>query len=223
MSAFLVLLLFGLSGFSAQAQTNPDRLAPGAERQLNVLLNKPVMVHPAGVTPLGKNWFRLETDAHIITDEVNFKQVAAVLSDVDNTTRVFDGKKSKLTGNVISRGNGGTVADFVMISIAPMGIQIKTPYRASVRIAENTESKIYLEIRQLAADSGSNKNVKELFATRYAEEITINGRKYTYIRIYAVNEANASILPGAKGVLESNSEPANIEALHLIIAAAKTR
>jgi hypothetical protein len=223
MSGFLVLLLFGLTGLSVHAQTNPDRVAPGAEQQLNALLNKPAMVRSSAVTPLGKNWFRLETDAHIITNEVSFRQVAAVLGDVEHTTRVFDGKKSKLTGNVISRGTGGITADFVMIAIAPMGIQIKTPYRALVQTAESTESKIYIEIRQLPADSDANKNVKHLFATRYAQEITINGRTYTYIRIYAINEANASILPGAKGILENNTEPANLEALQLIISAAKTK
>jgi hypothetical protein len=223
MIGFLVLLMFGLSGLSIYAQTNSGQVAPGAVQQLDTLLNKPAMVQAAGVTPLGKNWFKLESEAHVITDAVNFRQVAAVLSDVENTTRIFDGKKSKLTGNVISRESGGTVTDFVMISVAPMGIQIKTPYRALVRVAENTNSKMYIEIRQVAGDSQSNKNIKDLFATRYAEEITINGRTYVYIRIYAINDVNASILPGARGVLESNSEPANIEALQLIIAAAKTR
>jgi hypothetical protein len=223
MSGFLVLLMFGLSGLSIHAQTYSGQVAPGAGQQLDVLLNKPAMVQTAEVTPLGRNWFKLASEAHVITDEVNFRQASAVLSDVENTTEIFDGKKSKLTGQVISGGAGGTVADFVMISVAPMGIHIKTPYRALVRIAERTNSKMYIEIRQLAGDSDSNKNVKELFATRYAEEITINGRTYTYIRIYAINDVNASILPGARGVLESNSEPANVEALQLIIAAAKIR
>jgi hypothetical protein len=223
MSGFLVLLMFGLSGLSIHAQAYSGQVAPGAGQQLDVLLNKPAMVQTARVTPLGKNWFKLESEAHVITDEANFRQVSAVLNDVENTTRVFDGKKSKLTGNVISGGAGGTVADFVMISIAPMGIQVKTPYRALVRVAENTGTKMCIEIRQLAEDSHANKNIKDLFATRYAEEITINGRTYTYIRIYAINDVNASILPGARGVLENNSEPANVEALQLIIAAAKTR
>jgi hypothetical protein len=115
------------------------------------------------------------------------------------------------------------VVDFVSISVAPLGIQIKTPYRATVRAITNTNDKIALEVRQLQEDSVSNKDIKNLFATRYAEAVTINGKPYTYIRIYTIDEVNASILPGAKGTLEKNSAPVNEETLQLLIAAAKTR
>ena len=216
-------LMFCLTGISLFAHTDAAQLAPGAREQLNALLNKPAMVQKAVVTPLGKNWFRLETDAHVITDEAGFKQVADVLNDLENSEKIFGGKVSKLQGNIISRQGDETIVDFTMISFAPLGIQIKTPYRASVRTVERTESKIYIEIKQLASDSSSNKDIKDLFAVRYAEEITISGKKYTYIRIYAKDDVNASILPGARGILENNSAPSNIEALQLVIAAAKAR
>jgi hypothetical protein len=222
MRAFLAVI-FSLAGLSLFCYFYVMRVAPGAREQLNTLLNQPAMVQPAGITPLGKSWFRLETDAHVITDEAGFEQVAAVLIDLKNTTHIFNGKKSKLSGHIISQGADETIVDFVMISILPMGIHIKTPYRASVKNTEKNETKAIIEIWQLASDSSSNKDIKNLFSVRYAEEITIAGKKYTYIRVYAIDDVNTSILPGARGILENSSATPNIEALQLIIAAAKTR
>jgi len=210
-------------GFSLFAQAESSRMAPGAQAQFAGLLNKPAMVNPATATALGRNWFKLETDAHIFTDQVSLRQVTAMLLDLDNQEKFLDGKKSKLTAKVVNRRPDEIIADFVSISIAPLGIQIKTPYRASIRTAENTASRFSLEVRQLPEDSASNKDIKNLFATRYAEEVNINGRNYTYIRIYTVNEVNASILPGAKNTLERNSFPINEEVLQMIIDAAKTK
>ena len=222
MRGFLATI-FCLAGLSLFAQTHTTQVAPGAREQFNALLNKPAMVEPVGITPLGRNWFRLVTDAHVITSEVGFEQVAAVLVDSKNTNEIFNGKKSKLLGKVVSHNANEAIVDFEMISFGPLGIQIKTPYRAAVKNVERTGTKTIIEIRQLATDSASNKDLKDLFATRYAEEITIAGKKYTYIRIYALDDVNASILPGARGILESAAVPSNIEALELIIAAAKKR
>jgi hypothetical protein len=216
-------IIFTLTGLSLFGQTHTTQVAPGAREHLNALLNKPAMVEPVGIISLGRNWFRLGTDAHVITDEVGFEQVAAVLVDSKNTNAIFNGKKSKLLGHVVSQTAGEVIVDFEMISFGPLNIHIKTPYRASVKNVEKTETKSAVEIRQLATDSAANKDIKNLFATRYAEEITIAGKKYTYIRIYALDDVNASILPGARGILESAAVPSNIEALELIIAAAKKR
>jgi hypothetical protein len=223
MKKILFFLTFCLITLTLFAQTGSTRLAPGAETQLATLLNKPSMVRPATAAPLGKNWFRLETDAHIFTDQVSVGQVAAVLLDLDNQDKFLNGKKSKMTTKIISRGTEGSIVDLVSISIAPLGIQIKTPYRALIKATENTNTRFVLEVRQLTDDSVSNKEIKNLFATRYTEEVTINNRKYTYIRIYTINEVNASILPGAKNTLEKNSSPVNEEVLEMIIAAAKTK
>ena len=222
MRGFLAII-FSLTGLSLFAQANAAQVAPGAEEQLDTLLNKPAMVQPVGITPLGRNWYSLEIDTHVITDEADFEQIAAVMIDVENSAQNTRGKKGWLLANIVSREDDETVADFVMISFAPLGIQIKTPYRASVKNIEKTGTKTIIEIRQLASDSSSNKEIKNIFALRYAEEITIDDKLYTYIRIYSVNDINTGILPGAKVILENNAAPSNIEALELIIAAAKKR
>jgi len=218
-----LIIIFNLTGLSLFAQTNARQLIPGAKEQLDVLLNKPAITQPVAVTPLSKHWFKLETDAHVFTDEVGFKQVAAVLADVENTTKIFNGKRSKLSANIVSRDADEIISDFILISIAAMGIHVKTPYHASTKTTEETESKITVEIKQLASDSASNKAIRDLSSIRYAEEITIAGKRYTYIRLYALNDVNTSILPGAKGILEKNAGPSYLESLELIIAAAKTR
>ncbi|GHU06082.1 hypothetical protein FACS1894147_12790 [Spirochaetia bacterium] len=212
-----ILLFAGVLVFAQSSTTEP---VPDLQDQLEKLLNKPAMIKPATAAPLGKNWFRLETDAHVITDAVSVKQVAAVLLDLDNQASFFNGKKSKLSAAVVSRGETESIVDFVSISVAPLGIQIKTPYRASVSTAVNTDTVIVVEVRQLAGNSNTNKDIKNLFATRYAEEVSLNGKTYTYIRIYTIDEINASILPGAKGTLENGSSPVNEEILQLLIAAA---
>jgi len=222
MRGFLAVI-FCLAGFSLFAQAHALQVAPGVREQLDALLNKPAMVEPVGVTPLGKNWFTLTTDSHVITGDAGFEQVAAVLTDLKNTTAIFNGKKSKLLGDVISQTDDETIIDFTMVSIALLGIQIKTTYRAAVKIAEKTESKFIMELKQIAADSATNKDIKNLSSVRYAEEVTIDEKKYTYIRIFAIDDVNASILPGARGVLENAAIPSNIESLELIIAAAKKR
>ncbi|MDR0554684.1 MAG: hypothetical protein LBG76_07805 [Treponema sp.] len=214
-----ILLLMGVPLFA----DSTTELAPGAAGQLRELLNKPALIRPTEAVPLGKNWFRLETDAHVFTDEVTVAQVAAVLLDLENQSKFYNGQKSKLTVNIVSAGADESIADFVSISVGPLNIQIKTPYRASVKAVEHTDTKIAVEVRQLPQDSSSNNDIKNLFATRYAEEVVLNGRRYTYIRIYTIDEVNASILPGAKKTLENSSEPVNLEALQLIITAAKTK
>ncbi|MCL2066321.1 MAG: hypothetical protein FWG99_02510 [Treponema sp.] len=220
---FFHILLLSTGALNLYAQADAARLAPGAESQLELLLNRPTMVKPALATPLGRNWFTLETDIHAFTDQVSLSQVRTVLLDIDNQDKYYSGKRSKINTTIISRTAGETIADFVSITIIPLGIQIKTPYRAAVRPTENTDSRFVIEIRQLSADSETNRDIKNLFSTRLVEEVTINGVKYVYIRMRIIQDVNASILPGARRTLENNAGPMNEEAIQMIIAAALTK
>ena len=218
-------LIFGLMGFSLVAQTNTPpvaQIAPGAVENLQTLLNKPGFIKNTAAAAMGKNWFKMDTDIHMFTDEVSFAQVAAVLLDLDNQSKYFQGKKNKLNATVVQKNPGDTIVDFVSITPA-LGFQIKTPYRASVKTPENSETILSVEINQLASDSASNNSIKNLFTFRYAQAVTIGGKTYTYIRFYVYDEVNASILPGAQKILAGSSDDANSEALQLLVAAAKTR
>jgi hypothetical protein len=223
MKTYSFILVLFLAGLPLSAQQDTARLAANAQSQLAELLNKPAMIKPAAANPLGNNWFRVELDTHVFTDQASFKQIVDVLLDIEGQNKTFDGTKNKLRASIVSRTAGETIVDFISVTPAPLGLQIKTSYRASVKIQENTDTGFTCEIRQLAQDSGSNKDIKNLFAVRYVEEVTINDKKYVYIRIYSTNDINASILPNAKNILEKNSAPANEEALLLIINAAKTK
>jgi hypothetical protein len=223
MKTYSFILVLFLAGLPLSAQTDAARIAANAQNKLAELLNKPAMIKPATANPLGRNWFGVELDTHVFTDQASFKQIVDVLLDIEGQNKTFDGKKNKLRSNIVSRTSGETIVDFISVTPAPLGIQIKTYYRASVKIMEHTDTKFICEIRQFAQDSSSNKDVKNLSAIRYVEEVTINGKKYVYIRIYSTNDVNASILPNAKSTLEKNSPPANEEALQLIIEAAKTK
>ena len=224
MSKILFCLFLFAAGFPLFTQSNVTQIAPGAENRLNNLLNKPSMVNPPTAAPLGKNWFRLETDAHVFTDKVSVAQVRSVLLDVDNQDKYYNGKRSKTQVTVVSRNQDEIVADFVVITIVPiLSFQIKTPYRASIKVAEDTDTRFLIEVRQFPDNSASNKSIKNCYVSRLAEEVIINGSKYTYVRLYSRNEVNASLLPLAKSTLENNATPINEEVLNMIIAAAMTK
>ena len=219
-----VFILITLPLFAQAPASAPDifRAAQGALAQLAHLLDKPEMVSNAVAEPLGRNWFRLETDAHVFTDQVSVRQVAAVLLDIEHYNKIFDGKRSKLTASNINHSANEITANFVSIAIAGP-FQLRTPYRAATRTITSTSTTFGLEMRQLAQDSETNREIKNMYAARYIEEVTINGKRYTYIRMYSIVDVNASILPGAKGVLERNSGPTNEEAIQMIITAAKLK
>jgi hypothetical protein len=223
MKKYLLFTFFCFLVFPLFAQAGIAQLAPGAENQLSTLLNKPALVKPAEALPLGKNWFNMELDAHVFTDQASFKQVVSVLGDLENHDKIFDGKRNKKKASIISRTADGTIADIVSITPAPLGIQIKTSYRVIVRTLEDTPTKFLCEMRQTPEDSNSNKDIKNLVTFRYAQELVINGKTYTYIRIYSIDDVNGSVLPNAKKTFENNSGPANEETLLLIIEAAKAR
>jgi len=228
MKKILIILLLCIIVAPVFSQVDAFRLASGAETQFSNLLNTPSMVSPASAAALGRNWFTLETDAHVFTDEVSVRQVAAVLLDLDNQIKYFDGRRSRLSGKIINQtitaGLDEYTVDFVSTTIVPViNIRLNTPYRSLVRVVHNTDTVFAKNILQLPQDSETNREIKKLNGVRYAQEVTINGRKYTYIRIYTINELNASILPGAKNTLERNAGPTVLEALDALIVAAKTK
>jgi hypothetical protein len=224
MRKYSILLVFCIISLSLYAQADVLRVAPGAEAQLSALLNKPAMVTPANVTPLGRNWFKVETDAHAFTDQVNVRQVTAALLDIESYNRIFDGKRTKITTKIVNSTKEELVIDFVTIAIVPViNIRLNTPYRAIVKTLTQTDTALSVDVRQLPQDSETNGKIKQLYAPRYVEEATINGKKYTYIRMYSIMDVDASILPGAKGTLERNAVPTNEEGMELLIAAAKTK
>ena len=222
MNKYILFFAFCFTGFSLFAQADVNRIAAGAETQVSTLLNSPAMVRPAVATPLGRNWFRLETDAHVFAEGISARQVRDVFLDIENQERFFDGRRSKTSAARVSQTETEAIVDYVSIGIV-IGLQLRTPYRAVVRTVLDTETKMALDIRQTAQDSESNSRIKNMVATRYAEDITIGGKQYTYIRIYSIMDVDASVLPGARGVLERNSAPTNIEALELTIAAARLK
>nr|AGS52554.1 hypothetical protein [uncultured bacterium contig00023] len=224
MKKYFILTAFCIFTLPLFAEADIFKVAPGAEEQLSQLLNKPAMVTPAVVTPLGRNWFKMETDAHVFTDQVSVKQVTAALLDIENYNKIFDGKRTKITTSVVQRAPEETIVDFVTIAIVPVvNIRLNTPYRASVKTLTQTDTVYSTDIRQLPKDSETNGKIKQMYAPRYVEEVTINGKKYTYIRMYSIMDTDASILPGAKGTLEKNAGPTSEEAIELLIAGAKTK
>jgi hypothetical protein len=193
------------------------RIAVGAESKLSELLNKPAAVKPATATPLGRSWYNVVTETHVFTDQASFSQIVAVLLDLERYETNFNGKKIKLKADVVSRINDEVIVDFD--SITPkMGIRFSMPYRGIVKVLESTDTKFIVEIRQTAQDSETNNKTRNLYLMRYAEEVTIGGKKYTYIRAYNNDDVNVYInLPGAKTIAENSSEYANKETLQMAI------
>jgi len=220
---FIMLTVTGVTLFAMPSQA---RIVPGAEARLSTLLNRPALVRPASAVPnatLGRNWFTLELDTHVFSDQVSLNQVRAVLLDYDNHDRIFDGTRNKRLMTIISRSPTEIIADFTTVTPAPLGVQIRKTYRSSMRILANDETRFVVEIRQTSQDNSSNTSIKNQRAVRYVEEIVIDGTRYTYIRNYSINDVNGSILPNAQSLFERNAGPANEENLNLIIRAARNR
>jgi hypothetical protein len=215
---FPVFCLLALPLFAQQQA----RIASGAESQVSVLLNRAAAVKPSKATALGKGWFNVEFDSHVFTDQASLKQVAAVLWDFDKQEKYFSGKKIKLSAAVVSRQSDEIIVDFNS-NTPVLGIRFLMPYRATVKILENTDTKFVFEIRQTAQDSETNTKTRNLYSIRYAEEVTVNGKKYIYIRAYNKNDVNAHLnFSGVKGTVEKNSDATNEETLDMAIESAKT-
>jgi hypothetical protein len=224
MKKIIFLLAFIAIALPLFGNVNAFQIAPGAKAQFSNLLDNPSMVSPPSASPLGRNWFTLETDAHVFTNQVSVSQISAVLLDLNNQINYFDGRRSKLTGNIISRTENEFIVDFVSITIVPIvNIRLNTPYRSLVRVVYNSDTQFAKNILQTPQDTEANREIKNLNGVRYAQEVTIDGQNYTYIRIYTINDLNASILPGARNTLERNAGPTILEALEALIAAAKTK
>jgi hypothetical protein len=214
---FSFFWLLNLLPLGAQEQA---RIAPGAESQLSALLNKPAAVKPSTAMSLGKGWFNVEFDSHVFTDQASFGQIVAVLLDFNKQELNFSGKKIKLKATIVSQENDEMIVDFN--SITPvLGIRFSMPYRAVVKILENTDIKFVFEIRQTAQDSKTNDKTKNLYSIRYAEEVIVDGIKYTYIRAYNKNDVNGHLnISSAKNLVEKNSDATNEETLQMAIEAA---
>lgn len=211
---FLVLYVLSLPLF-AQAE-----IAPGALDNYAALLNKPAVVKPPTAAQLEKNWYHVGLDSHVFTDLAGFRQIVQVLSDVENYGTIFDGKSSKLRTSIVSRENNETVVDITSITIAFIQFTIK--YRASVKILENTGTRFIDETRQ--TDSKTNEQIRNNHSIRYVEEVTIDGKKYTYIRMSSVSDTHVGIkLPNIIHTIEKNSVSSNEDTLHMIMTAAKSR
>ena len=195
-------------------------IVPGALDNVPALLNKSAVVKSTSSAVLEKNWYTLDLDSHILTDQADFKQIVSVMADIENYGTIFDGKTTKLRTSIVSRTNNEMIVDITSITIAFIRFTIK--YRACVNTLENTGTTFISEVRQL--DSDTNEQIKNYRSIRYVEEVTINGKKYTYIRISSLSDTHVGIkLPNIINTIEKNGVSSNDDTLHMIIEAAMNR
>lgn len=213
-----IFLAFCLLSVSLYAQTG---IAPGALENLEALLNKPTVVRPAASAAASeRNWYSVDIDTHMFTDEASFRQVVSVLTDVENYGSIFDGRSTKLRTSIVSRGYNTVIADITSITVAFIRFTIK--YRASVSVLENGRTVFTSEVQQI--DNDSNREIRNYHSIRHVEEVTVNGKKYIYIRIGSQSENHIGIrLSNITNTIERNSVSSNEDTLKMIIDAAKGR
>lgn len=206
------------------AQKQIDHIAEGAWEQFHELLNRSAMVTPATAEPLGRSWFTLEIDVHVFTDQASVPQVAEVFIDFEKQASFFNGRRVRHSASLVAQNDDMQIVDFVSTTIMPvLNIRFRTPYRTAVRTHVLTKTLFYLTILQLPEDSETNSNIRNLNAQRYAEEVEIDGEKYTYIRIYSISDVNTGLLPRARNTLERHAAPVNEEVVQMVIDAARSR
>ena len=211
---FSIFYLLSLPLF-AQAE-----IAPGALDNWEALLNKPAVVRPVRAAQLERNWYNVNLDSHMFTDQASFRQIVSVLNDVENYGNIFDGRSTKLRTDIVSRENNEMIVDITSTTIAFIRFTIR--YRASIKVLENTNTRFISEVRQ--TDNETNGQIRNYHSIRYVEDVTINGRKYTYIRIGSVSDTYVGIrLSNIINTIERNSVSSNEDTLNMIVSAARTR
>ncbi|GHV03137.1 hypothetical protein FACS189485_05480 [Spirochaetia bacterium] len=208
---FLILAIFKCGVVYSQIN-----VADGAIENFKELLNNPQMI-ASKVTDLNRRggWVLLETDFHVFTD-ASFAQVTAIIGDYENYRHYINGKRIRISCEILSKTEDAHFARFTTTTISGP-FKFILSFDSIVRdLSRNPLEKI-LTITQT---DKNNKKVNAYFAVRYVKEVTIDGKKYTYIRLYNKEEVKNSIV--SDELIRKESIPVNIETLELIaLAAAK--
>jgi hypothetical protein len=121
------------------------------------------------------------------------------LHDLANQPNVFKGALSKTKSVVVkSSGPDGVTAEFTTTAVGQ-----DTTYTAFVTEKLSLPDSAFITIKQTAP----NVQIRNLYATWYMAQVTVNGAKYTYIRFYDSNEA-------AGGSFKKSAVSAGINGAH---------
>ncbi|GHV79430.1 hypothetical protein AGMMS49944_12210 [Spirochaetia bacterium] len=208
---FLILAIFECGVLYSQIN-----VADGAIENFKELLNNPQMI-ASKVTDLNRRggWVLLETDFHVFTD-ASFAQVTAVMGDYENYNQYINGKRIRISCKIVKITDDEHLINFTTTTISGP-FKFVSNFDGIVKYLTSSPLEKILTITQT---DKNNKKVNAYFAVRYVKEVTIDGKKYTYIRIYNKEEVKNSIV--SDELIRKESIPINIETLELIaLAAAK--
>jgi hypothetical protein len=209
-----LFLLLPFLCVSAYSQTN---VADGAIANFSALYNNPQMID-SQVTDLNRSggWVLLMTDFHVFSD-APFAQVSEVIGDYANYRNYINGKKIRISCKILRETENERLINFTTTTISGL-FRFVSSFDGIVKDVTKKPLEKILTITQ--ADK-NNKKLNAYFAVRYVAEVTINGKKYTYIRLYNEEEVRNSIV--SDELIRKESIPINIETLELIAAAAKKK
>ncbi|GHU18235.1 hypothetical protein FACS1894163_10010 [Spirochaetia bacterium] len=208
---FLILAIFKCGVVYSQIN-----VADGAIENFKELLNNPQMI-ASKVTDLNRRggWVLLETDFHVFTD-ASFAQVTAVMGDYENYKQYINGKRIRISCKIVKITDDERLINFTTTTISGP-FKFVSNFDGIVKYLTSSPLEKILTITQT---DKNNKKVNAYFAVRYVKEVTIDGKKYTYIRLYNKEEVKNSII--SDELIRKESIPVNIETLELIaLAAAK--
>jgi hypothetical protein len=210
-------LHFVLVIFVCGAAYSQTSVADGAVANYRELLNNPQMID-SKVTDLNRRgrWVLLETDFHMFSD-ASITQVSAVIGDYENYRHYMNGKKIKISCEILKKTEDARLINFTTTTISGP-FKFVSIFEGIVKDLTGSPFEKILTITQTDRD---NKKMNAYFAVRYAKEVSIDGKNYTYIRFYNVEEVKNGIVSDER--IRKESIPINIETLELIAAAAKRK
>jgi hypothetical protein len=209
--------LFMLMFFVCGAVYSQANVADGAVENYKKLLNNPQMID-VKVTDLSRRggWVLLEMDFHMFSD-ASLTQVSAVMGDYENYRHYMNGKKIKISCEILKKTEDARLINFTTTTTSGP-FKFVSSFEGIVKDLTGSPFEKILTITQTDRD---NKKMNAYLAVRYAKEVSINGKNYTYIRFYNVEEVKNGIVSDER--IRKESISINIETLELIAVAAKRK
>jgi hypothetical protein len=207
----LAALTLAPAGASAQ-KSNTDSVPAGTD--LNALkFDTPVIIDSSVAFADSDNkWIAMSADVQAIT-QVPVEKVYAVLHDLANQPNVFNKGVSKTKSVVVkSSGPTGVTAEFTTTAVGQ-----DTTYTALVTEKLSLPDSALITVKQTVP----NVQIRNVYATWYIAQVTVNGAKCTYIRFYDTNEAAGGSVK--KGLVSAGINGAHTSTLKQLIDGARNR
>jgi hypothetical protein len=205
-----VMMFFPVALFAQQYNTEgvvPNTDLSALKADTPVIINSNV-----DFADSSNKWIAMSAEVQAIT-QVPIEKLYAVLHDIESQPKVFNkGLSVTKSAKIDSTGPDGTVATYITSAVGQ-----ETVYTALVTEKVNLPDSVFIVVKQIKPSD----QIRDLYATWYIAQVTVNGAKYTYIRFYDSNEAAGGSVK--KGLVNAGINGAHTSTIKQLIDGAQKR